>query len=59
LVPMTFTSPRGSTKVQTWLLSKLSNSSCMALTQLELERECPISRGSERATKSVFEKHEI
>jgi hypothetical protein len=30
----------------------------MALTQLESERACPTSRGSKRATKSVFEKQE-
>jgi hypothetical protein len=28
------------------------------LTQLESERVCPTSRGSKRATKSVFEKRE-
>jgi hypothetical protein len=59
LVPMTFTSLEGSTKVQTWFLSKFFNSSCMALTQLESKRACPISRGSKRATKSEFEKQEI
>jgi hypothetical protein len=58
LVHMTFTSLEGSTKVQTWFLSKFSNSSCMALTQLESERACPTSQGSKRATKSVFEKQE-
>jgi hypothetical protein len=30
----------------------------MALTELESERACPTSRGSKRATKSVFEKQE-
>jgi hypothetical protein len=30
----------------------------MALTQLKSERVCPISRGSKRVTKSVFEKQE-
>jgi hypothetical protein len=45
---------RDSIKVQTWFLSKFSNSSCMALTQLELERACSISRGSNKATKSVL-----
>jgi hypothetical protein len=28
----------------------------MTLTQLESERACPISRGSKRTTKRVFEK---
>jgi hypothetical protein len=56
LVSMTFTSLGDSTKVQTWFLSKFSNSSCMALTQLESESACPISRGSKSATKSIFVK---
>jgi hypothetical protein len=56
LVPITFTSRGGSTKVQTWFLSKFSNSSCMALTQLKSERACPTSRGSNKATKRVFVK---
>jgi hypothetical protein len=55
---MTFTSLGGSTKVQTWFLSKFSFSSCMALTQLKSERACPTSRGSNRATKSAFVKQE-
>jgi hypothetical protein len=55
---MTFTSLGGSTKVQNWFLSKLSNSSCMTLTQLELERVCPIYQGSKRVTKRVLVKQE-
>jgi hypothetical protein len=55
---MTFTSLRGSTKLQTWFLSKFSNSSCMTLTQFKLKRACPISRGSKRVTKNVFMKQE-
>jgi hypothetical protein len=55
---MTFTSLGGSTKVQTWFLSKFSNSSCMALTQLESERAYPTSQGSKMAKKSVFAKQE-
>jgi hypothetical protein len=30
----------------------------MTLTQLESKRACPTSRGSKRATKSVFKKQE-
>jgi hypothetical protein len=55
---MTFTSLGRSIKVQTWFLSKFSNSLYMALTQLESERACPTSRGSKIATKSVFKKQE-
>jgi hypothetical protein len=54
LVPMTLTSLGGSTNVQTWALSKYSNSSSMALTQLESEGACPISQGSKREIKSIF-----
>jgi hypothetical protein len=58
LVPMTLTSLGGSTMVQTWFLSKFSNSSCMALTQLKSERACPTSRGLNKATKRVLVKQE-
>jgi hypothetical protein len=58
LVPMTLTSLGGSTKVQTWFLSKFSNSSCMALIQFKSKRACPTSQGSKRATKTVFVKQE-
>jgi hypothetical protein len=58
LVPITFTSLGGSTKVQTWFLLKFSNSSCMALTQLKLERVCTTSWGSNKATKSALIKQE-
>jgi hypothetical protein len=58
LVPMTFTSWGGSTKVQTWFLSKFSNYSCMALTQLKSERTCPTSRGSNKAIKRVLVKQD-
>jgi hypothetical protein len=56
LVLMTFTSLRGSTKVQTWFLSKFSNSSYMALMQLKSERACPTSRGSKRGNKECIRK---
>src|SRR6185503_5266450 len=49
-VPMGLEAGGGSTKTQTWFLSKFSSSSCMALTQLESERACPISLGSKEAT---------
>jgi hypothetical protein len=55
---MTFTSLKGSTKVQTWFLSNFSNSSCMALIQLESKRLCPTSQGLKRTTKSIFVKQE-
>jgi hypothetical protein len=58
LVPFTFTSLGGSTKVQAWFLSKFSNSSCMTLTQLESKSVCPTSQGSNKATKSVLVKQE-
>jgi hypothetical protein len=51
---VTFTYLGGSTKVQTWFLSKFSNSSCMALTQLKSESVCTKSRGSKRATKAYL-----
>jgi hypothetical protein len=54
LVPITFTSLGDSTKVQTWFLSKISNSSCMTLTQLKSERACQTSQGSNKATKSML-----
>jgi hypothetical protein len=56
LVPITFISRGGSTKVQTWFLSMFSNSSCMALTQLESESACSTSQSLNKATKSVLEK---
>jgi hypothetical protein len=45
--------------VQTLFLSKFSNSSCMALTQLESESACPASQGSNRATNMVLVKQDI
>jgi hypothetical protein len=56
--PITFTPVGGSTKVQIWFLSKFSNSSCMALTQLESERGYAIYRGSNKEIKSVLVKQE-
>jgi hypothetical protein len=54
LVSITLTPRGGSAKVQTWFLSKFSNSSSMALTQLESESACITSRGSNRATNNVL-----
>ena len=43
-----------STRNQTWLRSKFSSSSCMALTQLGSESTCPISLGSKEATNKEW-----
>jgi hypothetical protein len=58
LVPITLTPWAGSNKVQTWFLSKFSNSSWWTLTQLKLERACPTSEGSNRATNRVLIKQD-
>jgi hypothetical protein len=42
----------GGSKTQTWFLSKFSNSSCIAMTQSELDSVCPTSQGSKEATKA-------
>jgi hypothetical protein len=58
LIPVTFTLGGGSTKFQTWFLSKFSNFSCMTLNQLESESACPTCHGSNRATNNVLVKHD-
>jgi hypothetical protein len=39
----------GSTSNQTWFCSKFSSSSCITLTQLGLDKACPIIQGLKEA----------